>query len=224
MECLFGLAVLGIVAWWYMWFVSNIPSATACKSQSHTWSARTASLTPRRCAWHTGKISRLVTSVPPHRYCQRRCRTTTVEMAAPQTFVSYSPFNKSPRLLRPKKQFWRNWSVFYVMRENTGCAVRKPNTTGGVAGDCTHPSVFEKAARVCRFFSYQRVRARLPSASGATAAAAHAHLKSIMPENPDPDAPVLLGGGTRPNNRFRTLCDLARIEPKISIETGEEQH
>ena len=44
-----------------------------------------------------------------------------------------------------------------------------------------------------------------------------------MPANPDPDAPVFPGGGTRPNNRFRTLCSLAGIEPKMSIEAGEEQ-
>ena len=44
-----------------------------------------------------------------------------------------------------------------------------------------------------------------------------------MPENPDPDAPVFVGGGTRPNNRFRTLCDLAGIGPKTNVETGEEQ-
>ena len=51
----------------------------------------------------------------------------------------------------------------------------------------------------------------------------HAHIKSVMPDNPDPDAPVFLGGGTRPNKRFRTLCRLAGIDPKTSIETGEEQ-
>ena len=49
------------------------------------------------------------------------------------------------------------------------------------------------------------------------------HIKSIMPKNPDPDAPVFSGGGTRPNNRFRTLCSLAWIEPRMSIEAGEEQ-
>jgi len=49
------------------------------------------------------------------------------------------------------------------------------------------------------------------------------HLKSIMPGNPDPGAPVFFGGGTRPNNRFRTLCDLAGIEPKASVETGEQR-
>jgi hypothetical protein len=30
----------------------------------------------------------------------------------------------------------------------------------------------------------------------------HAHIKSIMPGNPHPDAPVFLGGGARPNARF----------------------
>ena len=39
-------------------------------------------------------------------------------------------------------------------------------------------------------------------------------LKSIMPDSPDPNAPVCFGGGTRPNNRFRVLCDLAGIQPK----------
>ena len=51
----------------------------------------------------------------------------------------------------------------------------------------------------------------------------HTHIKNIMPDNPDPDAPVFLGGGTRPNNRFRTLCGLAGIEAKTSVETEEKQ-
>jgi integrase len=51
--------------------------------------------------------------------------------------------------------------------------------------------------------------------------AVHAHIKSIMPEHPD--AAVFLGGGSRPNDRFRKLCHLAGIEPKASVETGEEQ-
>jgi integrase len=49
------------------------------------------------------------------------------------------------------------------------------------------------------------------------------HLKSIMPDNPDLDSPVFFGGGTRPNNRFRSLCDLAGIPPKKSIESGEQR-
>ncbi len=51
----------------------------------------------------------------------------------------------------------------------------------------------------------------------------HTHIKSIMPGNPLPDEPVFLGGGTRPNNRFRILCGLAGIEPKTSFDAGEEQ-
>ncbi len=48
------------------------------------------------------------------------------------------------------------------------------------------------------------------------------HLKSLLSERVDPDAPVFHGGGSRPNNRFRRLCQLAGIAPKRSIESGEE--
>jgi hypothetical protein len=44
-----------------------------------------------------------------------------------------------------------------------------------------------------------------------------------MPDNPDPDSPVFFGGGTRPNNCFRALCNLAGIRPKTSVDTGEER-
>src|SRR6185312_8328306 len=50
----------------------------------------------------------------------------------------------------------------------------------------------------------------------------HAHIKSIMPENPLPDDPVFRGGGSRPNIGFRELCNLASIKPKTNIETGED--
>ena len=49
----------------------------------------------------------------------------------------------------------------------------------------------------------------------------HAHMKSLMPDKPDPDSPVSLGGGARPNTRFRTLCDPAEIGPKTNLATGE---
>ena len=49
----------------------------------------------------------------------------------------------------------------------------------------------------------------------------HAHIRSIMPENPGPDDPVFLGGGTRPNQRFQQLCELAGIKPKLDAETGK---
>jgi hypothetical protein len=44
----------------------------------------------------------------------------------------------------------------------------------------------------------------------------HAHIKSIMPKNPRPDAPVFLGGGARPNARFQKLCELAGIKPRVA--------
>jgi hypothetical protein len=46
----------------------------------------------------------------------------------------------------------------------------------------------------------------------------HAHLKSILPENASPDAPVFLGGGARPNAHFQELCALADPLGKSSSE------
>jgi hypothetical protein len=51
----------------------------------------------------------------------------------------------------------------------------------------------------------------------------HAHIRSIMPEFPNPNDPVFLGGGSRPNSRFHELCNLANIKPKTNFETGEEE-
>jgi hypothetical protein len=50
-----------------------------------------------------------------------------------------------------------------------------------------------------------------------------AHIKSIMPENPRPDDAVFHGGGSRPNSRFQSLCDLAGVKPKTNAETGHEE-
>jgi hypothetical protein len=47
------------------------------------------------------------------------------------------------------------------------------------------------------------------------------HLKSLMPERLELNSPVFHGGGTRPNNRFRQLCELAGTAPTRSIESGE---
>jgi len=48
----------------------------------------------------------------------------------------------------------------------------------------------------------------------------HAHIKSIMPANPNPDAPVFLGCGSRPNARFSELCKHAAIRQKANFESG----
>jgi hypothetical protein len=50
----------------------------------------------------------------------------------------------------------------------------------------------------------------------------HDHLKSLLPHEFCPDTPVFLAGGPRPNIRFRDLCRLAEIKPKIDVETGKE--
>lgn len=51
----------------------------------------------------------------------------------------------------------------------------------------------------------------------------HAHLKSIMPETPDPDTEVFAGGSSRPNKRFQQLCHLAGLRQRKNIETGREE-
>ena len=53
--------------------------------------------------------------------------------------------------------------------------------------------------------------------------AVHAHIKSVMPEQPRADEPVFLGGGARPNSRFQALCALAGIRPKADVGTGREE-
>jgi hypothetical protein len=42
----------------------------------------------------------------------------------------------------------------------------------------------------------------------------HAHLKSMLPENPHPNESVVLGGTARPNARFQELCTLGGIKAK----------
>lgn len=49
------------------------------------------------------------------------------------------------------------------------------------------------------------------------------HLKSNRHEQQDLDAPVFVGGGSRPNNRFRELCESSNVSPKRSAESGEER-
>jgi integrase len=51
----------------------------------------------------------------------------------------------------------------------------------------------------------------------------HAHLRSILPLERQPDEPVFPGGGARPNARFQELCDLAGIEPLTNVETGRAE-
>ena len=50
----------------------------------------------------------------------------------------------------------------------------------------------------------------------------HAHLKSLYVNEPSPDSPVFLGSSSRPNVRFRELCDLSGISSKTDVETSKE--
>ncbi len=51
----------------------------------------------------------------------------------------------------------------------------------------------------------------------------HAHLKSLRTERTLPDSPVFLGGGSRPNVRFRELCDLAEIVAKTDPDSDAQK-
>ncbi len=51
----------------------------------------------------------------------------------------------------------------------------------------------------------------------------HAHIKSLIPAKSSPDDLVFLGGTSRPNAQFQTLCHLANIKPKTNTETNENQ-
>ena len=46
----------------------------------------------------------------------------------------------------------------------------------------------------------------------------YSHIKYIEPKEIDPNLPVLFGGGCRPNEIFKKLCEIAGIRPKLSIE------
>jgi hypothetical protein len=50
--------------------------------------------------------------------------------------------------------------------------------------------------------------------------AVHAHIKSVMPADPRPDAPVFLGGGARPKARFQELCGPASRRGRTSRPGG----
>ena len=53
--------------------------------------------------------------------------------------------------------------------------------------------------------------------------AVQVHLKSIRPDEPQPDQPVFHCGSSRPNEQFQRLCSLADVKPKQDIETGEDK-
>ena len=51
----------------------------------------------------------------------------------------------------------------------------------------------------------------------------HAHIKSLKQANFDPDFQLVLGGGCRPNARFKNLCNLAGLSPKKCLENEVEK-
>lgn len=50
----------------------------------------------------------------------------------------------------------------------------------------------------------------------------NAHIKSLLRAGTQTDAQLVLGGGARPNARFKELCKLAGIQSKTNLESGDE--
>jgi len=53
--------------------------------------------------------------------------------------------------------------------------------------------------------------------------AVQVHLKSLRPDEREPDQPVFQCGSSRPNEQFQRLCDLAGVKPKQDVETGDKK-
>ena len=51
----------------------------------------------------------------------------------------------------------------------------------------------------------------------------HAHVRSLQHNDCDPESPVFTGGSSRPNLRFRQLCSIAGLEPRLNMESGAEE-
>ncbi len=49
------------------------------------------------------------------------------------------------------------------------------------------------------------------------------HLKSLRPDDVEPDQPVFDCGTSRPNTHFQRLCTLAGVKPKQDVASGEEK-
>ena len=51
----------------------------------------------------------------------------------------------------------------------------------------------------------------------------HAHVKHMRHDSIDLNEPIFDAGGSRPNQQFQRLCELANVKPKQDVETGEEK-
>ena len=128
----------------------------------------------------------------------------------------------------PVGRYWRSaLVVFFNYGVDTGTVWRsapfhEPILWRHVSWDRQSPDHEAKQKSPWGWIFYRRVKTRKTFYRPMNRVV-HAHIKSLMPDSPDPDAPVFFGGGSRPNERFRMLCDLAGVKPKTDVENGEQK-
>ena len=129
----------------------------------------------------------------------------------------------------PVGRYWRAaLVVFYNYGLDSGTVwgtipAHEPILWRHVSWDRTAPNRQLKESSKWGWLLYRRVKTR-KSFCRPMNRVVHIHLKSLQTENCCPSDPVFLGGSSRPNVRFRELCELARIDAKTDSETGEQKH
>jgi hypothetical protein len=135
---------------------------------------------------------------------------------------------RRPRLWEEPTPVGRHWRAALVVFFNYGfdagtvwgsCPFHEPILWKHVIWDREAPDRNVKQSSTWGWLYYRRVKTGKAFYRPMNRVV-HAHLQSLLPAMVDPEAPVFLGGGTRPNDRFRKLCELAGLLPKSDIETG----
>jgi len=135
---------------------------------------------------------------------------------------------RRPRLWEEPTPVGRHWRAALVVFFNYGfdagtvwgsCPFHEPILWKHVIWDREAPDRNVKQSSTWGWLYYRRVKTGKAFYRPMNRVV-HAHLQSLLPAMVDPEAPVFLGGGTRPNDRFRKLCELAGLRPKSDIETG----
>ncbi|MBX3438973.1 MAG: hypothetical protein KF861_15890 [Planctomycetaceae bacterium] len=122
-------------------------------------------------------------------------------------------------------RYWRAALVlFFNYGLDTGTVwrftpIHEPILWRHVSWDSQSPDSLSKSRSRWGWIFYRRVKTG-KSFYRPMNRAVHAHLKTIMPDDPGPNDAVFFGGGWRPNRRFQKLCDLAGIMAKTDVETG----
>lgn len=138
---------------------------------------------------------------------------------------------KRPRVWNSPLPIGRYWRAALVLFFNYGLDTgtvwgskpeHEPILWRHVFWDRQSPGGQSKEQSPCGWLFYRRIKTG-KSFYRPMNRVVRAHLKSILPGNPQPDEAVVLGGGARPNARFQELCNLAAIKAKKNAETGVDE-